>query len=69
MRANLVLMLYDMKIHEELQNTTSDSNIISVLDNLIAKASLSVLDPNNSDLKALEKRILMPDSLNYQYFR
>ena len=29
----------------ELQNTTSDSNIISVL------------DPNNSDLKALEKRI------------
>jgi hypothetical protein len=41
----------------ELQNTTNDSNIISVLDNLIAKASLSVLDPNNSELKALEKRI------------
>ena len=41
----------------ELQNATNDSNIISVLDNLIAKASLSVLDPNNSELKALEKRI------------
>lgn len=26
MRANLVLMLYDMKIHEELQNTTSIGN-------------------------------------------
>ena len=43
---------------EEFYNKEIKSSyIVRTIDNLIEKASLSVLDPNNSELKALEKRI------------